>query len=92
MQEKLEKLSVADTINAIRFAEVVVVLMDAEHPFEEQDLRIADLVEREGRALVIGITKWDLANTAPAASPSCTSRPTSGCRRSRACRWSACRA
>jgi GTPase len=60
VQEKLEKLSVADAINAIRFAEVVVLLMDAEHPFEEQDLRIADLVEREGRALVIGISKWDL--------------------------------
>jgi GTP-binding protein len=61
VQEKLEKLSVADAINAIRFAEVVVLLMDAEHPFEEQDLRIADLVEREGRALVIGISKWDLS-------------------------------
>jgi GTP-binding protein len=60
VQEKLEKLSVADAINAIRFAEVVVLLMDSEHPFEEQDLRIADLVEREGRALVIGISKWDL--------------------------------
>jgi GTP-binding protein len=60
VQEKLEKLSVADAINAIRFAEVVVLLMDAEHAFEEQDLRIADLVEREGRALVIGISKWDL--------------------------------
>ena len=61
IQEKLEKLSVADTINAIRFAEVVVLLMDAEHLFEEQDLRIAALVEREGRALVVGISKWDLA-------------------------------
>jgi GTP-binding protein len=60
IHEKLEKLSVADAINAIRFAEVVVVLMDVEHPFEEQDLRIADLVEREGRALVIAISKWDL--------------------------------
>jgi GTP-binding protein len=60
VQEKLEKLSVADTINAIRFAEVVVLLMDAAQPFEEQDLRIADLIEREGRALVIGISKWDL--------------------------------
>jgi GTPase len=60
VHEKLEKLSVADAINAIRFAEVVVLLMDAEHPFEEQDLRIADLVEREGRALVIAISKWDL--------------------------------
>jgi GTP-binding protein len=61
VQEKLEKLSVADAINAIRFAEVVVLLMDVEHAFEEQDLRIADLVEREGRALVIGISKWDLS-------------------------------
>jgi GTP-binding protein len=61
VQEKLEKLSVADAINAIRFAEVVVLLMDVEHLFEEQDLRIADLVEREGRALVIGISKWDLS-------------------------------
>jgi GTP-binding protein len=61
VQEKLEKLSVADAINAIRFAEVVVLLMNAEHPFEEQDLRIADLIEREGRALVIAIGKWDLS-------------------------------
>ncbi len=60
VQEKLEKLSVADAINAIRFAEVVVLLVDVEHPFEEQDLRIADLVEREGRAVVIGMNKWDL--------------------------------
>ena len=48
--EGLEKLSVADALNAVRFAEVVVVLMDATQAFEEQDLRIADLVEREGRA------------------------------------------
>jgi GTPase len=60
IEEKLEKLSVADTLNSIRFAEVVIVLMDAERPFEEQDLRIADLVQREGRALVIGMNKWDL--------------------------------
>ena len=60
IEEKLEKLSVADALNAIRFAEVVVVLMDAERPFEEQDLRIADLVQREGRALVLGMNKWDL--------------------------------
>lgn len=65
VQEKLEKLSVADAINAIRFAEVVVLLIDVEHPFEEQDLRIADLVEREGRALVIGISKWDLSERRP---------------------------
>jgi GTP-binding protein len=58
--EKLEKLSVADALNAVRFAEVVILLLDAQQPFEEQDLRIADLIEREGRALVIGINKWDL--------------------------------
>jgi GTP-binding protein len=62
VQEKLEKLSVADAINAIRFADVVVLLTEADRPFEEQDLRIADLVEREGRALVIGISKWDAAD------------------------------
>jgi GTPase len=61
IDEKLEKLSVADALNAIRFAEVVIVLMDTEKPFEEQDLRIVDLIEREGRALVIGMNKWDLA-------------------------------
>jgi GTP-binding protein len=58
--EKLEKLSVADALGAIRFAEVVIVLIDAQTPFEEQDTRIVDLVEREGRALVVGINKWDL--------------------------------
>jgi GTP-binding protein len=60
VQEKLEKLSVADALNAVRFAEVAVVLMDAQAPFEEQDVRIADLVEREGRAVVIAVNKWDL--------------------------------
>ncbi len=60
IDEKLEKLSVADALNAIRFAEVVVVLLDVEGAFEEQDQRIADLVEREGRAIVIAISKWDL--------------------------------
>jgi GTP-binding protein len=60
IEEKLEKLSVSDALNAVRFAEVVIVMMDATAPFEEQDLRIADLVEREGRALVIGMSKWDL--------------------------------
>ncbi len=65
VQEKLEKLSVADTINAIRFAEVVVLLMDSGKPFEEQDLRIADLVEREGRALVVAIGKFDLIEKKP---------------------------
>jgi len=60
IEEKLEKLSVADTLRAVRFAEVVVLMMDARHRFEEQDLRIADLIEREGRALVIAVNKADL--------------------------------
>jgi GTP-binding protein len=60
IDDKVEKLSVADAIDAIRFAEVVILLMDADAAFEDQDLRIADLVEREGRALVIGINKWDI--------------------------------
>src|SRR5262249_12581840 len=47
-------------LESIRFAEVVVVLMEAKSAFEEQDLRLADLVEREGRALVLGFSKWDL--------------------------------
>lgn len=60
VQEKLEKLSTQDTIRAITFAEVVILVMDATHPFEIQDLQIADLVEREGRALVFVLAKWDL--------------------------------
>src|SRR6201997_2696265 len=63
IEEKLEKLSVADALRAVRFAEVVVLLMDAQHRFEEQDLRIADLVEREGRAIVIAVSKWDLVES-----------------------------
>ncbi|HEX2338423.1 MAG TPA: ribosome biogenesis GTPase Der [Hyphomicrobiaceae bacterium] len=55
-----EKLAASDAVRAIRFAEVVVLLVDAEHPFEHQDLTIADLVETEGRALVIAVNKWDL--------------------------------
>jgi GTP-binding protein len=60
VQEKLEKLSTSDSIRAITFAEVVLLVMDATHPFEIQDLQIADLVEREGRALVFVLAKWDL--------------------------------
>jgi len=58
--EKLEKLSVADGLRAVRFAEVVVVLLDVEIPFEVQDLRIADYAETEGRAVVVAVNKWDL--------------------------------
>jgi GTPase len=66
IEEKLEKLSVADALRAVRFAEVVVLMMDAQNKFEEQDLRIADLIEREGRALVIAVNKWDLMSGKPA--------------------------
>jgi GTP-binding protein len=60
VQEKLEKLSVADGLRAIRFAEVVIVVLDATIPFEKQDLQLADLIVREGRALVLAFNKWDL--------------------------------
>lgn len=60
VHEKLEKLSVADTIRALNFAEVVVLLIDATMPFEKQDLSIASLIVQEGRALVIGLNKYDL--------------------------------
>ncbi|SMY09087.1 ribosome biogenesis GTPase Der [Flavimaricola marinus] len=59
IEDKLEKMSVSDGLRAVRFAEVVVVLLDVEIPFEQQDLRIADLAEREGRAVVIAVNKWD---------------------------------
>jgi GTPase len=65
IEAKLEKLSVADALRAVRFAEVVVLLLDAQNRFEEQDLRIADLIEREGRALVIAVNKWDLMENKP---------------------------
>ena len=60
ISETAEKLSASDAIRAIRFAEVVVLLIDAERPLEHQDLTIGDLVTEEGRALVIAINKWDL--------------------------------
>jgi len=63
IEEKLEKLSVADALRAVRFAEVVVMMMDSQNRFEEQDLRIADLIEREGRAVVLAVNKWDLMET-----------------------------
>ncbi|MCK9916360.1 ribosome biogenesis GTPase Der [Microbacteriaceae bacterium K1510] len=67
VDEKLEKLSVADALNAVRFADVVVVLLDVDNAFEEQDQRIADLIEQEGRAIVIAVNKWDLAEKKPGA-------------------------
>ena len=55
----------ADALRAVRFAEVVVMMMDAQNRFEEQDLRIADLIEREGRAIVLAVNKWDLVERKP---------------------------
>jgi GTPase len=59
VQEKLETLSVADTLRAIRFAEICLLVMDSDEAFEKQDLQIADLVAREGRGLVYVLAKWD---------------------------------
>ena len=61
VQDKLEKLSVADALHAIDFAEVVVLLLDATRGLEAQDLRIADAALQEGRALIVAINKWDIA-------------------------------
>ena len=60
VEAKLEKLAVGDALRSIQYAEVVVLLLDATIPFERQDLALADLVHREGRAMVIALNKWDL--------------------------------
>lgn len=57
---KLEHMAVGDSLRSIQYAEIVVLLLDATIPFEKQDLQLADLVEREGRGLVIAVNKWDL--------------------------------
>ena len=66
VEDKLEKLSVADARRAVDFAEVVVLLLDGTRGLEAQDLRIADNVLQEGRALVVAINKWDVAEDASA--------------------------
>jgi GTP-binding protein len=58
--ELAEKLSASDAVRAIRFAEVVVLLVDVEHPLEHQDLTIGQLATDEGRAFVVAVNKWDL--------------------------------
>jgi GTP-binding protein len=58
--EILEEMSVGSTLEAIRFADCVIVMIDANQPFEKQDLAIADLIAREGRAIVFAVNKWDL--------------------------------
>ena len=58
--EELEQLSIGSTLNAIRYADCVVVVIDATAAFEKQDLTIADLIASEGRAIVFAVNKWDL--------------------------------
>ncbi|HVJ55739.1 MAG TPA: ribosome biogenesis GTPase Der [Aliidongia sp.] len=67
IEEKLEKLSTADTLRAIRFAELVVLVIDAEQMMEKQDLTIARMIEDEGRAIVLAVNKWDLIEDKPKA-------------------------
>ena len=91
VDEKLEKLSVADALNAVRFAEVVVVLLDVEQAFEEQDQRIADMAEQEGRAIVIAVNKWDLKEQKAGAISKLREQASDKLRNCRACRWWRCR-
>jgi GTPase len=65
IEDPAEKLSASDAVRAIRFAEVVVLLVDAEHPLEHQDLTIGNLVTDEGRAFVVAVNKWDLIDEKP---------------------------
>jgi GTPase len=67
VQDKLERLSVADTLRTIRFAGTVVLMLDALEPFGRQDLTIANMVAEEGRALVLAANKWDAVADKPAA-------------------------
>lgn len=66
IEEKLEKLSVASTLNTLRYAELALVVIDVNQPFEKQDLQLVDLVVQEGRAIVIVVNKWDLVKNGPA--------------------------
>ncbi len=74
--DKVEKLSVSDTLHAVQYAEIVVVLLDLDTAFEKQDLKIIEHAEKEGRAIVIAVNKWDLcqdpAKTAPILREKCT--------------------
>ena len=65
IEEKLEKLSVSDTLRTIRFAEIVVLVVDATDLLERQDLAIGRLIENEGRAMVIALNKWDVIENKP---------------------------
>jgi GTP-binding protein len=65
VEEGIEQLAVSDALRAIRFAEVVILVVDCLHPFEKQDLQIGELAAKEGRAVVIAFNKWDLAENKP---------------------------
>jgi GTPase len=67
IEARLERLSVADTRRAVRFAETVVLVIDALQPLERQDLTIANLIADEGRAIVLAANKWDLVGDRNAA-------------------------
>ncbi|WP_300543262.1 ribosome biogenesis GTPase Der [Maricaulis sp.] len=60
VSDRLERMSAADTLRAVKFAEVVLLLMDAGHPLEKQDLHLADMAYKEGRAVAIAVSKMDL--------------------------------
>jgi len=64
VDDKLERLSAADAMRAIDYAEVVVLLLDATRGLEAQDLKIAAQVIEEGRALILALNKWDVAENA----------------------------
>ena len=66
ISDKLEKMAVGDTLRALRYAEVVVMVIDATAPLEKQDNTIASLIEQEGRAMVLAVNKWDLVEDKPA--------------------------
>jgi hypothetical protein len=76
VDEKLEKLAVADARHAVDFAEVVVLLLDATRGLEHQDLKIASMVLEEGRALIVAINKWDVAEIPQACSTASAPRST----------------
>lgn len=64
--QKVEKLAVADTLRAVQYAHVVILVIDAQAPMEKQENTIASLVEQEGRAMVVAINKWDTVSDKPA--------------------------
>jgi GTPase len=66
VQEKVEKLAVADSLRSIQYAHVVVLVVDAQAPLEKQDNTIASLIEQEGRAMVLAVNKWDSVDDKPA--------------------------